>query len=52
MLISGTDETAMNCEIGMYFDFEVTEDGIPYGCDGFEDFTSEKFNVSKSLIQK
>ena len=36
----------MSSEIGLYFDFEVTEDGIPYGCPGFETFQAENFNTS------
>jgi len=35
--ISGVDEMALSCEIGLYYDFNVTEDGIPYGCPGFTD---------------
>merc|ERR1712018_833341 len=33
--ISGVDEMALSCEMGLYYDFNVTDDGIPYGCDGF-----------------
>ena len=33
--ISGVDEMAMSCEMGLYYDFKVSDDGIPYGCDGF-----------------
>merc|ERR1719189_2095602 len=44
--ISGLDEMALPSEIGLYFDFEVTEDGIPYGCPGFEKFNPEHFNIS------
>jgi hypothetical protein len=32
--ISGLDEMALQSEIGLYFDFEVTDDGIPHGCPG------------------
>ena len=42
--ISGLDEMALPSEIGLYFDFEVTDDGIPYGCPGFEIFDSVHFN--------
>ena len=35
--ISGVDEMALSCEMGLYYDFKVTEDGIPYGCPGFHD---------------
>ena len=34
-LIVGLDEQGMSCEMGLYFDFNVTDDGIPYGCEGF-----------------
>ena len=33
-------------EIGLYFDFNVTSDGIPHGCPGLDIFTSENFNKS------
>ena len=48
-LVSGIDETAMSSEIGLYFDFKVTEDGIPYGCPGMETFKSDNFNKSYSF---
>lgn len=38
--IVGVDEMAIPSEIGLYFDFEVTEDGIPYGCPGFHNFNT------------
>ena len=38
---------ALPAEMGLYFDFNVTEDGIPYGCPGFEIFDSVHFNMSK-----
>ena len=41
------NERAMSSEIGLYFDFNVTDDGIPYGCPGFEEFTAAGFNESK-----
>ena len=34
-LISGVDSMALPCGVGLYYDFQVTEDGIPYGCPGF-----------------
>ena len=37
---------ALPCEIGLYFDFEVTDDGVPYGCPGFEAFKPEIWNTS------
>ena len=46
-LITGLDETALPCEIGLYFDFNVTTDGIPTGCPGFEIFNANYFNISK-----
>ena len=48
MFVSGLDEMALPSEIGLYFDFNVTADGIPYGCPGFETFTSVGFNQSKT----
>ena len=33
--ISGVDEMALSCEMGLYYDFNVTDDGIPFGCPGF-----------------
>ena len=41
---------ALPSEIGLYFDFEVTDDGIPYGCPGFEVFDSVHFNMSTTPI--
>ena len=37
---------ALPSEIGLYFDFEVTEDGVPYGCPGFETFNPEYWKTS------
>ena len=45
-LISGLDEMALPAEIGLYFDFKVTEDGLPYGCPGLETFHPENWNRS------
>ena len=36
-LISGIDEMALTCEMGLYFDFQ-NRDGFPTGCPGFEEF--------------
>jgi len=41
-LIPGADEIALNCEMGLYREFEVT-DGVIHGCRGLE-----VFNVSMS----
>ena len=35
--ISGIDEMALTCEMGLYFDFQ-NKDGYPTGCPGFEEF--------------
>ena len=32
-LISGIDETALTCEMGLYFEFQ-NNDGFPTGCPG------------------
>ena len=40
---------ALPSEIGLYFDFNVTDDGIPFGCPGLEKFDSVHFNMSKTL---
>ena len=32
---------ALNAEMGLYREFNVTADGIPYGCHGLEEFKSE-----------
>ena len=34
----------MNCEIGLLFDFDVDENGIPSGCPGFEHFSADVGN--------
>ncbi len=41
---------ALSCEIGMYLDFNVTDDGLPYGCPGLEVFDIDHFNISKYLF--
>ena len=48
--ISGLDEMALQSEIGLYFDFNVTDDGIPFGCPGFEVFDGAHFNISYNLM--
>ena len=45
-LIVGMDEMAIPAEMGLYFDFNVTSDGIPYGCPGFERFNPTYWNIS------
>ena len=37
---------ALPCEIGLYFDFNVTDDGIPYGCPGLDNFNPAMWNIS------
>ena len=34
-------EVAINAEMGLVIDFEVDDNGYPYGCPGFEDFNYE-----------
>ena len=41
---------AIPSEIGLYFNFEVTDDGIPYGCPGLEKFKTENFNTSNQYF--
>ena len=36
----------MSAEIGLYFDFNVTHDGIPYGCPGLDRFGTEWWKTS------
>ena len=39
-------ETAMNAEIGLVYDFDVTEEGYPTGCPGIpSSFTGEKIKA-------
>ena len=46
----GIDEMAIPAEMGLYLDFEVTGDGIPYGCPGLEFFKTENwFQKGKRL---
>ena len=40
---------AIPAEIGLYFDFNVTEDGVPYGCPGLEIFDPVHWNISKHV---
>ena len=46
IFVSGLDEVALPCEIGLYFDFNVTDDGIPYGCPGLDNFNPTMWNTS------
>ncbi len=48
-LIPGADEIALNCEMGLYLDFQVT-DGVPHGCPGLEHFKEEMASDKKSAI--
>ena len=52
MMIFGSDEMAINSEMGLYFDFEVTDDGIPYGCPNFDGFKTESWRVPHHLWSK
>ena len=40
----GKDEMAMNAEMGLYFDFDVDEDGMPFGCAGLEYFKARNWD--------
>merc|ERR1712055_827775 len=42
-LISGADEIALNAEMGLYREFEVT-DGVIHGCPGLEVFNETMTN--------
>ena len=42
-LIIGKDEIALNCEMGLYLDFTVTE-GVIHGCEGLEHFGEKMAN--------
>ena len=43
----GQDEIALNSEMGLYFDFNVTDGGIPYGCPGFDYFNNDIWSQQK-----
>ena len=45
----GIDEMALSAEMGLYFDFKVTPDGVPYDCPGFDLFTSENWLKSYKM---
>mmetsp|Transcript_72565 Transcript_72565/g.114903 ORF Transcript_72565/g.114903 Transcript_72565/m.114903 type:complete len:481 (-) Transcript_72565:142-1584(-) len=36
--IPGADETMLSSDMGLYLDFNVSSDGIPIGCNSFEDW--------------
>ena len=40
---------ALPAEMGLYFEFNVTDGGIPFGCPGFDIFDSVHFNMSKTF---
>ena len=44
--ISGLDEMALPCEMGLYFEFQNTGNGYPTGCPGFVNFDGIKGKVS------
>ena len=46
----GLDEQAMSAELGLYFDFEVDEEGVPFGCSGLEYFKRENWFNEKSNV--
>jgi hypothetical protein len=50
--ISGVDEMALSCEMGLYYDFNVTDDGIPYGCDGFTEGWVNNGKYSQSYFMR
>jgi len=41
--VSGADETMLSSDMGLYLDFDTDQNGIPFGCEGFEDFNMEKW---------
>ena len=43
----GQDEISMNCEVGLYLDFKVSDTGIPYGCSGLESFNNTVWKNAK-----
>ena len=49
MLIFAADEMAINSEMGLYFDFKVTDDGIPYGCPQFDGFNTQSWKSNQNL---
>ena len=48
-LIIGKDEIALNCEMGLYLDFKVT-DGIIHGCPGLEHFNASMASDAKGAV--
>jgi len=48
-LIVGKDEIALNCEMGLYLDFQVT-DGVPHGCTGLEHFKEQMASDARSSV--
>merc|ERR1719232_1672054 len=47
--IVGADEIAINAEMGLYKQFEMTDDGIIYGCRGLEIFNQTMGQSDKGL---
>merc|ERR1719310_893377 len=39
--VMGLDETMLQSEIGLYYDFNVSSDGRPTGCPGFQEFNMQ-----------
>jgi hypothetical protein len=46
-LISGFDETMLSSDIGLYLDFNVTDEGVPTDCPGLADFTPENWIIGQ-----
>jgi len=47
--ISGADEIALNCEMGLYKDFKVDDDGVIFGCRGLEVFNASMRGTANSV---
>ena len=48
-VICGVDETALPCEIGLYFDFQNRGNGFPTGCPGLDNFDGQNGEIWSNI---
>ena len=46
----GLDEQAMSAELGLYLNFDVDEEGVPFGCSGLEYFKRENWFQRNNIL--
>merc|ERR1712151_970897 len=49
--IPGADECMLSSDMGLYLDFNVSDDGTPVGCQGFENYHPKPLEVRRTDAQ-